>query len=147
VLVAPQGVSCTRACQAYRGRRDEALPAGWMPPMLPVDDDSDTPSPLLPPRAAPALFICHEAFLPLINTCDTMKRHFLCDGDKCDTNAGNDQPALVVATANAVATAAHGGKQLRGQCLLNGDAKLFDCEGHHEATNRLCVCIHADKAE
>lgn len=147
VLVAPQGVSCTRACQAYRGRRDEALPAGWMPPMLPVDDDSDTPSPLLPPPAAPALFICHEAFLPLINTCDTMKRHFLCDGDKCDTNAGNDQPALVVATTNAVAIAPHGGKQLRGQCLLNGDAKLFDCEGHHEATNRLCVCIHADKAE
>lgn len=130
VVVAKQGVSCSRACAAYRG------------PAL-VTEESDTPGVVLPPPAAPPLYICHEAFLPHINNCATMKRHFECARDECDMNAGNDQPALVLAPDQS---GDEDGK-LRGQCLLNGDDKLFDCEGHHEATNRLCVCIQADTVE
>lgn len=156
LIVANQGVSCTRACNAYRGEETVA-PA----PVLPASDDvpdPDAPTSVLPPPALPVLFICHEAFLPLVNTCDKLKQHFSCAGDSCETSAGNDQPALAVpappragaltpaATANAAAVAAAVLKPA-GKCLVNGDAKLFDCEGHHEATRRLCVCIAADKAE
>jgi hypothetical protein len=138
VMVAKQGVSCSRTCAAYRGTTL-------------VEEESDTPGVVLPPPAAPALFICHEAFLPLINNCPTMLKHFQCAHDKCDMNAGNDQPALVVndvLPADALQQPRTNRSHLpRGQCLLNGDDKLFDCEGHHESTQRLCVCIQADRAE
>lgn len=153
VIIASQGISCTRACNAYRG--EEAVAPAV--PLLPVSDDApdvDAPTAVLPPPALPVLFICHEAFLPLVNTCDKLKQHFSCAGDNCETSAGNDQPALAVpaipragtATATAAAAAPVTSKPA-GKCLVNGDAKLFDCEGHHESTRRLCVCIAADKAE
>jgi hypothetical protein len=138
VLVAKQGVSCSRACAAYRGPQ-------------PQIEEAEEPGVELPPPAAAPLFICHEAFLPLINKCETMQKHFQCNQDKCDMNAGNDQPAIVVSETLPVdflkQPVTERSKLPRGQCLLNGDKKLFDCEGHHESTQRLCVCIEADRAE
>ena len=144
VVVAKQGVSCTRACTAYRGK-DLMI------------EEADTPGIVLPPPSAPPLFICHEAFLPLINNCPTMMKHFQCTKDRCDQSSGNDQPALVVTelltdgsiplTSIDSTPRRLGSERPKGQCLLNGDDKLFDCEGHHEATQRLCVCIQADRAE
>ena len=150
VIVASQGVSCTRACNAYRGE-ESLVPTPTPQPTSDDVPDADAPTAVLPPPALPVLFICHEAFLPLVNTCDKLKQHFTCAGDNCETSAGNDQPAVAVTTTpravTGATTAASSDLKPSGQCLVNGDAKLFDCEGHHEATRRLCVCIAADKAE
>jgi len=161
VIVAETGHSCTRACNAHRedtanqlASNNAPLPGSTEAAPSVSDDDLDVPPLSLPPPASAALFICHESFLPLINTCDTMRKHFACANDRCDTSAGNDQPALALAAPTTRSGSSDIGGVLlsadgkpMGSCLLNGDAKLFDCEGRHEATRRLCVCIHADKAE
>lgn len=166
VLVAKQGISCNRACAMYKGPMIhggvDAVAAivngGGSDAEPDPDPDMDAPSDTLPPTLPPPLYICHEPFLPLLNNCDRMRQYFACNNDKCDQNAGNDQPALLVAqtptsplvVSSTPASASSSPSSVvkpSGQCLLNGDSKLFDCDGHHESTRRLCPCILADKAE
>jgi hypothetical protein len=69
-------------------------------------------------------FQCWESYLPKINHCNDLNRHFACKS--CSSSTGADQPAYLVED---------------GQCLYNTDTKLFDCDGQHENTQRLCPCL------
>jgi hypothetical protein len=149
IVVGEQGVSCSRACNAYRGENVPSAPTtsdNPSPSPNGAEEDAEnpeTPSPFLPP-ATENLFICHESFLPLLNNCDTMKKYFGCKADECENSSGGDQPALLPpkgSSAAALGDRFDASGRPRGTCLINSDPKLFDCEGHHADTRRLCACV------
>lgn len=72
---------------------------------------------------------CISTFLRVINDCSSLKSNFPCKA--CGDSIGADQPAYVYSP----------GDPESGMCLVNGDAKLFSCEGSHAKTQRLCACM------
>lgn len=74
---------------------------------------------------------CISTFLRVINDCSSLKANFPCKA--CGDSIGSDQPAYVFSP----------GDPDSGMCLVNGDAKLFSCEGSHAKTQRLCACMDA----
>jgi hypothetical protein len=72
---------------------------------------------------------CINTFLRVINDCSSLKANFPCKA--CGDSIGMDQPAYVSDIDDSES----------GMCLVNGDAKLFSCDGSHKKTRRLCACM------
>ena len=77
-------------------------------------------------------FECYSPFISLINHCSLLSYYFPCES--CSLNQGSDQPCFVSSLAPSPAFTP-------SVCLINKEEQLFDCEGHHEHTHRLCPCI------
>ena len=76
---------------------------------------------------------CHDSLLSVVNTCDALNSHFACK--QCEQSDGGDQPAWVSDTAGA--------DYPESRCLVQraGVTGGLTCEGRHEKTRRLCVCV------
>ena len=90
---------------------------------------------------------CVDALLALANSCAQLEAAFTCAG--CEVSEGADQPAWVSSAA---------GKGFpEGRCLVNRlgaaaataapTAAQLSCDGRHEKTRRLCVCVPELSAE
>lgn len=76
---------------------------------------------------------CHDSLLSLVNSCSSLAAHFTCSG--CESSDGGDQPAWVSDVA--------GDSYPESRCLVQrADVSGgLTCEGRHEKTRRLCVCM------
>ena len=81
---------------------------------------------------------CHDSLLSLANNCDALQSHFACR--ECELSDGGDQPAWVSDTA--------GKDYPESRCLVQrqGVNGGLTCEGRHEKTRRLCVCLSEEAA-
>lgn len=79
---------------------------------------------------------CHDSLLSHVNTCTALSQHFPCSD--CEASDGGDQPAWVSDRA--------GSGYPEGRCLVQraGVAGGLTCEGRHEKTRRLCVCLREE---
>ena len=100
---------------------------------------------------------CEDEALHLANSCAQLERHFPCQA--CEVSEGPDQPAWVTSAAGAgfpegrclvargaaPASSVRGGRSGRG----GGAEKVapLTCDGRHEKTRRLCVCVPERKVE
>lgn len=75
---------------------------------------------LSPPHA------CSEELMEPLNTCDALKAHFPCEVCRSENRA--DTPSFLMEPRT---------------CLTNEQA-LFDCNGRHPSTRRLCLCLNID---
>ena len=82
---------------------------------------------------------CHDSLLSLVNNCDALNSHFPCR--ECELSDGGDQPAWVSDRAGA--------DYPESRCLVQrpGVSGGLTCEGRHEKTQRLCVCLKEEAAE
>ena len=82
---------------------------------------------------------CHDSLLSLANTCDALHAHFPCKD--CELGDGGDQPAWVSDSA--------GDNYPENRCLVHRPnvGGGLTCEGRHEKTRRLCVCLREEAAE
>ena len=82
---------------------------------------------------------CHDSLLSFVNTCDALNTHFRCND--CEPSDGGDQPAWVSDKAGPDFPA--------GRCLVqrSGVSGGLTCEGRHEKTRRLCVCLKEEVGE
>ena len=100
---------------------------------------------------------CEEEALHLANSCAMLQRHLPCQG--CEVSEGADQPAWVNSAAGAgfpegrclVARGASAESAVRaGRGGVGGGGEKvapLQCEGRHEKTRRLCVCVPERKLE
>jgi len=75
--------------------------------------------------------VCIDEYLSHVNNCPTLEKNFPCRN--CIPSGGYDQPAYVDSKAPD--------QYHPGSCVVNTEAKLFDCAGIHPFTIRLCLCL------
>ena len=71
---------------------------------------------------------CDNKWFSIINTCDSMKKHFKCD--KCVKSVGPDQPAYLPG---------------QNECLISSHVHHSSCSAAHKDTVRICPCVSNEK--
>ena len=118
IITAPQGISCTAACQQLQ---------------VNVRHLNDSSMSLVSGE-----FVCWELLLHEINTCDYLTQHYSCENG-CVSDSGSDLPCYVGTLSDD--------HKHRGMCLTNNQQQLFHCDGYNEHTHRLCSCVSKDYAQ
>lgn len=112
-------------------------------------------------KISPGVWICHEAYFPLVNNCTMLRNHFACG--RCDDNLlGSNQPSFIVDEApndlmtltqhvptseswwSWIVESSREPSKLASlcpeACLVNPESDDFDCEAFHPYAQRLCPC-------
>jgi len=79
--------------------------------------------------------ICHPNYIAIVNTCQSLMKHFKCKNQVCANSMGPDQPCKIDEGAP---------KNFQpGTCLVNTDKQYYSCQGKFAHARRLCPCLPA----